>query len=260
VPVALVAGALAAVVAGLIVVATPAHVRGPGVSVRGPVVDSAAAAVLRKAALAALHLPATSPRPDQFVYMEYVYRSSQYKRSVVFQEWLSVDGSQTGLFRYGDKYTVAPGCPASAAGHGCEPTPAFLPDLPTTPRAMFTYLEKTDGVRPGGSPDDLNKLGKGADELLTFNYLLPKQRAALYEVLAQTPGFSINPHAFDAAGRPGIGISWIFAGGSKTMIIFDPRTYVELGFDTWGAGSDRNVEESSGLLNIAIVDRVGQLP
>jgi hypothetical protein len=259
--VALAAGAVAVIVAGLIVVTTgPGQVRGPGAAVRGPVVDSAAAAVLHKAALAALQLPYSAPRPNQFVYLEFVYGFVKSGRSELSRQWLSVDGTRTGLMRTGAKSWVVPGCPASAAGHRCTPAPAFLPDLPTTPRSMLVYLERTDGVQPGSSMDDLNKLGKAADELLTSVYLLPKQRAALYDLLARTPGFSVVPHTFDAAGRPGIGISWPFLGGSKTMIIFDPRTYAELGLITWGAGQDHHVEGGSSLLKIAIVDRVGQLP
>ena len=259
--VALTAGALAAVVAGLIVATTaPGQAPGPGAAVRGPVVDSAAAVVFHKAALAALQLPADSPRPDQFVYLEFLYGFLKSGRSELSQQWLSVDGAHAGLMRTGDKSFVVPGCPGPAAGHGCTPTPAFLPDLPTTPRAVLTYLERAYGVHPGKSYDDLNQLGKSVDELLTTVYLLPRQRAALYELLAQTPGFSVVPHTFDSAGRRGIGVRWPFFGGSKTMIIFDPRTYAELGLITWGAGQEDNVEGGASLLKMAIVDRVGQVP
>ena len=107
---------------------------------------------------------------------------------------------------------------------------------------MLGYLERTQGGQPGSIVTDLNGLGKAVDDLLTDAYLSPGQRAALYELLARTPGFTVVPHAADVSGRCGVGVSWPFLGGSKTMILFDSATYAELGLTTWGSGQYRGDE------------------
>ncbi len=66
-------------------------------------------------------------------------------------------------------------------------------------------------------------------------YLLPAQQSALFQLLAQTPGFQIVRDAADILGRRGVGIYWPYQG-SGAMIIFDPATYHFLGFGTWGQG------------------------
>lgn len=76
--------------------------------------------------------------------------------------------------------------------------------------------------------------------MLEQTYLSSGQRAALYELMADTPGFAAVPHAADIIGRPGIGIAWQAPGGSgRNMIIFDATTYAELGITTWGAHHEK---------------------
>ncbi len=161
-----------------------------------PKVDPAAARVLNNAALAALRLPDGAPRPDQFVYTKMKNSDgSQY------QSWLSVDGTRSGLVRGADggqTITVA-GCRngrrlvhpqdnpnAPPVWQACVQTPAYFPDMPTSPAAMQSYLEKTFGARPG-DPAYLTDMEKGINELLTRAYLSSGQRAALYELMAKTP-------------------------------------------------------------------------
>jgi len=223
--------------------------------------DRTAASVLHRAALAALRLPARTPQPDQFVYVEW---ANGVRTRQLYQAWLSVDGTRNGLIRSGGRSSVDPGChhghQAGQHGYSCVPAPAFLPGMPATPRGVLRYLEKTYGLRLGTGKKSLDRLGTTVDGLLSFTYLLPRQRAALYELLAQTPGFTVVPHAADVIGRQGIGVSWALPRGGDIIIIFDRRTYAELGLIAKGSGKDRNYEFGRALLKIAIVSKTGQLP
>jgi hypothetical protein len=223
--------------------------------------DTTAASVLHRAALAALRLPASTPQPDQFVYVEW---ANGVRTRQQYQAWLSVDGTRNGLIRSGGRSSVDPGChhghQAGQHGYSCVPAPAFLPGMPASPRGVLRYLEKTYGLRLGTGKKSLDRLGTTVDGLLSFTYLLPRQRAALYGLLAQTPGFTVVPHAADVIGRQGIGVSWALPRGGDITIIFDRRTYAELGLITKGPGKDRNHEFGRALLKIAIVGKTGQLP
>jgi len=68
----------------------------------------------------------------------------------------------------------------------CTPQPAFLPAMPTTAGAIPAYLAKTQGVRL----NDVNDVAKVVGGMFQSDYLLPAQRAALYEFLATTPGLT----------------------------------------------------------------------
>jgi hypothetical protein len=223
--------------------------------------DTTAASVFHRAALAALRLPARTPRPDQFVYVEW---ANGVRTRQLYQAWLSVDGTRNGLIRSGGRSSVDPGChhrhQADQHGYSCVPAPAFLSGMPATPRGVLRYLEKTYDLRLGTGKKSMDTLGTTIDGLLTFTYLLPRQRAALYELLAHTPGFTVVPHTADVIGRQGIGVSWALPHGGDIIIIFDRRTYAELGLIAKGSGEDHNYEFGRALLKIAIVSRAGQLP
>ena len=92
-----------------------------------------------------------------------------------------------------------------------------------------------------------NDLGKAVDYLMQTTYLLPAQQAAIYELMAKTPGFTIVRGARDSLGRTGVAVEWTFGGG-HTEIILNSRTYALL--------------ESSGgaLVKMAFVNRAGELP
>ena len=92
--------------------------------------------------------------------------------------------------------------------------------------------------------------------MLESDYILPAQRAALYEFLATTPGLIVEPNVRDISGRPGVGVGWSFEGG-RAMNIFDPKTYAYLGLTTWGLAGQQG---GAALLHVAIVDHPGQLP
>jgi hypothetical protein len=203
--------------------------------------------VLDTAASAALSHPAAAPRPDQFVYTKIGDGDGH-----VAQTWLSVDGSGNGLVedQGPNGTTTILGC--ASGKRQCTPQPAFFPSMPTTASAMPGYLAKTQGVRL----NDLNDVAKVVGGIFQSDYLLPAQRAALYEFLATMPGLTLQRHVKDITGRPGIGVSWSFAG-SEAVLIFDPRTYTLLGITTRG---EQGQVGGAALLQMAITNRAGQEP
>jgi hypothetical protein len=131
----------------------------------------------------------------------------------------------------------------------------YASNSPASPHALRSYLERTRDLDPS-SAWYLNDFGKTVAELLSQAYLSSRQRAGLYDLMAQTPGFTLIPHATDGIGRPGVGVAWPAPGG-RTMIIFNPDTYGELGVTTSGA---RGATGYGALLKLAIVNKPGQLP
>lgn len=190
------------------------------------------------------------PQPGQFVYSE-----TKSPSGMVSRIWLSADGQQPGLARNGDVIPIGDG--------RCI---GYLPGLPTDPSEVFSFLRNV-GVIPGDAASN-NIVGKTVLLLLQNVYLLPPQRAALYDFLAATPGFTYVPRAVDAIGREGVGILWSLltrrrAHGGSTQIIFDPTTYAYLGARTWPAASFTGPTSpycGSALITMAVVDRTGEIP
>ena len=170
------------------------------------------------------------------------------------QTWLSADGSQAGAVR--TSAAPAPsGSPArrQAPGTGSRPArrrrprrpaatrpPGYFPALPTRPAAVLPYLSQIqlaqDHAPPGEGASWLaNDLGKAMMTLMGQAYLRPAQRAALYELMARTPGFTWScPACAMPPAAPGVGIEWTYEGG-RAVNIFDPATYAYLGVRTWPA-------------------------
>ncbi|SCG77569.1 hypothetical protein GA0070609_5412 [Micromonospora echinaurantiaca] len=213
--------------------------------------------VLRNAATAALRAPDVDPRPDQFVYI----RSQE--GSELRESWRSVDGTRDGLIvetaAAGRTKWVVPGCRNGRAvavkgnlvvpgeTERCTPEPAHRADLPTDAAAMRAFLAKN----ASGETGDANALGKDVLYYLTDSYLRPRTLAALYEAAATMPDLQAVPSAKDAAGRPGIGITWPSTNGSgELVLVFHPETYTFLGVGGPAGGS--------AVLAVAVVDRVGQ--
>jgi hypothetical protein len=284
-------GAVAALAAGLTLSSLPggAHSAGTAVSHPNPVPSRTAVIavltakqVLDTAATAALSHPAAPPRSDQFVY------TKVGDGGHVAQTWLSVDGSRNGLMEEqgpggtttilgcvngkrqirlpgsnGKPYTGPPKSkvPVPAASvpldgpvvtEQCTPQPAFFPAMPTTASAMPGYLAKAQGVRL----NDVNDVAKVVGSMFQSDYLMPAQRAALYEFLATMPGLTLQRNVTDVSGRRGIGVSWSFMG-SSAVLIFDPSTYTLLGITTRG---EKGEAGGDALLQLAITNQAGQQP
>jgi hypothetical protein len=280
-------GGVAALAVGLTLSSLPGatHSAGTAIAHPGPSHRDAAVTavltakqVLDTAATAALSHPGATPRPDQFVYTKVGDGGGH-----VAQTWLSVDGSRNGLMEAqgpdgtttilgcvdgnrqirlpgynGKPYTgpAKPKAPVPLDGpvvtEPCTPQPAFLPAMPTTASAIPAYLAKTQGVRL----NDVNDVAKVVGGMFQSDYLLPAQRAALYEFLATVPGLTLERNVKDISGRPGIGVSWSFMG-STAVLIFDPSTYTLLGITTRGAQGQAG---GGALLQTAITNQAGQQP
>jgi hypothetical protein len=197
--------------------------------------------ILQLAATAALNAPFVTPRPDQFVYLK-----AKESDGTIREDWLSVDGTHDGIV---DNNIPVPGCrngkqpvilnnkAIPGATEPCQTNPAYRPDLPTDANGMIGYLTKIDG-------GNLNSTGKDINELFWMSYLRPQTRAALFEAATKIDGLTVDLHAEDVAGRPGIKISWNRNGYSGEFII-DAKTYAYLGSD------------GSALLQMSIVDKAG---
>ena len=197
---------------------------------------------LTAAAAATRHMHvAPPPTPDQYVHAVDV----QEPGAGSWREWLAADGSRPGVTEgpgHGGAVTLEPACNvAQAESTGCYLSAGYLPGLPVRASAVLAYLAKLQLAATNPPPGQktpnwlANDTGKAVEALMSSTYLLPAQEAALFQLLAQTPGFQIVRDAADAVGRRGVGIYWSYQD-SGAMIVFDPATYRFLGFGTWGAG------------------------
>ena len=260
-------GALA-VAAGLAaaLVAAPSAGRGPA-SPGHAKIRLTAAQFLNQAAAALLRQsPPAPPGPNQFVYTETETSNGQLSTT-----WLSADGTRAG--RSGN--VSIPTCAQLSKQQSPPPatpiryctaamTAGYLPDLPTQQGALRKYLTSirviTPGPAPGNTPNwAANDTGKAVDYLLATTYLLPAQQAALFRLLAHTPGFTIVPAVHDAIGRPGVAIQWTYEGGTAEIIL-DPATHAYLGDRTTYPGESPAEYDGSALIKFAIVDHAGQQP
>ncbi|MFI6305300.1 CU044_5270 family protein [Amycolatopsis thailandensis] len=217
-------------------------------------------AVLRAAAAAALKTPDKSPKPGQFVY------TKTEQPDGVRESWLSADGTHDGLIKMPDgSADLVPGCrngraqvykgaePLKGVTEPCTPRPGYRPDLPTDVDAMFAHLNG-DNADHSGEKGDYNAMGKDVLALANETYLPAAVRAALYGAAAKVPGLRAVDHVKDAAGRPGVGITWPLRPeddpkvAKPTMIVFAADTFLYLG------GNGTAVTASG------VVDAVGQRP
>jgi hypothetical protein len=236
----------------------PAHHPGPASAVKPFTGRLTAARFLDAAARAALTQPVAPPQPGQFVYAETEGPGGSSK----YQIWQSADGSQQGLVINTVGAIPLPSCTvAQAQSRHCATTAGYLPGLPVRPGAVLAYLTKIGlavaADQPGGSnlhkniPHWVaNDIGKILAVMLSDTYLEPAQRAALYEFMARTPGFTVAAHATDAIGRSGVGIRWTYQG-TTNVIIFSRQDYAYLGDRTITPGQPAY---GAALVKFGIVD------
>lgn len=212
--------------------------------------EASAAEILHEAAAAARTQPDTPPRPDQFVYTR-----TQFGDGSIREAWLSADGTHDGIIRQNGVSIPIPGCrdgqaavikgeePIPGLFEPCTPMPAHDPGLPTEAAAMSQYLT----ALPGGE-DKTNSLGKNILSLVAENYVSSASLAALFEAVAGFDGLEVVQDAKDGAGRPGVGVTWSYGGGTTTLV-FDRNTHLFLG-----------LADSAAVVEQAAVDTAGQQP
>jgi hypothetical protein len=256
---------VASVAAAVVVVATLQIIPGPlnksPSASAAPILKKAARTVLATAAASGRDI--TTPQPSQ-----YVYSVTEDPSGTVTKTWLSADGANSGRTEWVSG--VAGEVPATgsstlaactlAQAKTCLPEVGYYPDMPTDPSALLAYLNSVGIVNTTGysgigtSDNSANDLAKGLMYLLETAYLSPPQRAAIFNLMAVTPGFTIVSTMTDAIGRTGVGVEWTFAGGSGALI-FDSTTFNLLGVRTWpGAPNLSSPYDGNSLLSISTVN------
>src|ERR1700722_5542976 len=243
----------------------------------GPTAASATP-FLRQAARAVLTAP-TFNQKNSFLPQsnQYVFSETEDPNGPLVQTWLSADGNlpEVGRWTSGIKGEVpAFGATTNAActvtqaeSTQCIPEAGYLPGLPTNPTALLAYLNQislVDTISSAATTSGWlnNELAKAVMYLMQTCYLLPNQQAALFELMAQTPGFTIVPQMTDVIGRVGVGVEWSFESDSGALI-FNPTTYALLGVRTWPGPPVLSAPyDGDALLGISIVNSIppGHVP
>lgn len=262
--------AVAAAVAAAVIVAV-AHPGGAGNSIT-------VRELAHRAAAAAGRQPPV--RPGQWVYWK---ETRSRARSSIFQVWTTADATKAAFVAHGKVYRFhfpggglqyigqpegesLPGRGTVTSGEtGTIPVKyAGLGSLPRSPQALLRHLANLPLYhRSGWGPAPVREFTI-IEELITTYVMPPRLTAELYRALGQIPGVTVDPHAVDVAGRPGIGFlhSVQPAAGAEEIII-DPHTYRLMGTDTWGRpslGAAPRVLNGVAYLRVALVRGPGVMP
>jgi hypothetical protein len=233
-------------------------------------------------------------RPDQFVYTEFLVEGAEstvVNKSgthlikyppFLSRTWTSADGRRgiTGTKRNLSHGTWAPLGRLESLCDPADPSdgvpheicyPSYLPHLPRTAGGMRSYLMQQGG--PNG-PAAYKILGGITNTSSASDLLVPNLSYALmYRVALTVKGVYRLRHATTIAGSAGIGIAAcvpaIIDKGSmpgfhgcpdRIELIFDAATYELIGVDHTNVQGKPNRFGDEALLNIAVVDKPGQLP
>jgi len=162
---------------------------------------------------------------------------------------------------------VAPSGTSIGSQSGTIPVSyAGLRALPTSPRALITRLGDLHFPHwTGWGPAPVREFSI-IEEMLTTYVMPPALTAELYKALAVIPGVTIDRHAVDVAGRPGLGLLIAIPpgfGGVIDEIIINPRTYQLAGQQflnkPHGSSTDR-VLSGTAILERSFVSGPGRLP
>jgi hypothetical protein len=183
----------------------------------------------RSAAAAEAAPPAS---PGQWVFRSAVYTIQGKKTRM--REWTTADGTQTSpatgkpLNRF---WLVGFPDPAhdrilfEAGPDGPRPIEySQLASLPTDPKELEHYLEGVPAKGwASGSPAHIAFTLAG--DLLTNYYMPPDITAAVLRAIGVNPGVTVDNHATDAAGRPGVGFVFADQDGFREEIVMNPDTF-----------------------------------
>jgi hypothetical protein len=204
-------------------------------------------------------------------------------RSDIFQVWTTADATKAAFVAHGKihRFHFPGGGPQFIGQPEGSPLPgrgtvtggetgtipvkyADLGSLPRSPRALLRYLANLPLYhRSGWGPAPVRQFTI-IEELLTTYVMPPRLTAELYRALSEIPGVTVDPHAVDVAGRPGISFlhSVQPAAGAEEIII-DPHTYSLMGTATIGRpslGAAPRVLNGIAYLRVALVKRPGVMP
>jgi hypothetical protein len=267
---AAVAAAVVVAVAVVVVVAEP-HPGGAGST-------STVRELAYRAAAAAERQPPV--RPGQWVYWK---ETRSRARSDIFQVWTTADSTKAAFVAHGKVHRIhfpgsgpqfigqpegsaLPGRGTTTGGEtGTIPVRyAGLGSLPRSPQALLRYLANLPlPHRSGWGPAPVREFTI-IEELLTTYVMPPGLTAELYLALGEIPGVTVDTHAVDVAGRPGISFRHSVqpAAGAEEIII-DPHTYRLMGTATIGRPSPSaapRVLNGVAYLRVALVRGPGVMP
>jgi hypothetical protein len=264
------AAALAAAVAAAVVLAVP-HQGGAGSTI-----------TVRELAYRAAGAAERQPqvRPGQWVYWK---ETRSRARSSIFQVWTTADSTKAAFLAHGKVHRFhfpgggpqyigqpegdsLPGTGTVTSGEtGTIPVKyADLGSLPRSPQALLRYLANLPLYhRSGWGPAPVRQFVI-IEELLTTYVMPPRLTAELYRALGEIPGVTVDIHAVDVAGRPGIGFlhSVQPAAGTEEIII-DPHTYRLMGtalIARPSPGSAPKVLNGIAYLRVVLVRGPGVMP
>jgi hypothetical protein len=179
----------------------------------------------------------------------------------------SVIDTETGASTtYQQSYAGSDAPPVLTEGPDPTSTAAWFAALPTDPTALRARLLAISKQQAAQAADEFQqqaaKLGKAvpksidvqptltdddyvyqeADDLLWSPLVQPTLRSALYKVLANTSGFTINQNATDPDGRPAIAMSRQYNGVASTSVTYEDPTTGAVLAQVWTSGSAPDVD------------------
>lgn len=231
-----------------------------------------AATLLSKIADAAAQARAHDVADNQFMYIETkVAAGSPYgapapSEAHLRQVWIPVtDLCGPGLaiengkrFSISDKPTpdmVANGVHLKCPYQGTinDPSYRLLQSLPTDPHTLLNLIYKqTAGAGQSPAQEAFTTIG----DLLRESIAPPAVSAALFRAAALIPGVTVVSRAVDAAGRPGVAVSFT-SNGEQSEWIFDSQSLQMLGELDFVDGT---LTGTSAIITRAFVDHPGQVP
>ena len=137
---------------------------------------------------------------------------------------------------------------------------ADLSLLPRSPQALDRHLGQLNFPHRRGWGPPAAREFIIIDMMLTSYVMPPWLTAELYQALGDIPGVTVDGHAVDVAGRPGVGfISPALLGGGNEEIILNPRTYHLMG-DSLLWGPRHRLVNGTAILREALVPGPGVWP
>ena len=133
-----------------------------------------------------------------------------------------------------------------------DPSYRLLQSLPTDPQLLLNLIYK-ETAGAGQSPDQEAFTTIG--DLLRESIAPPDVSAALFRAAALIPGVTGVANAVDAAGRPGVAVSFT-SNGERQEWIFDKQTFQMLGELDFVNGT---LTVKSAIITSGFVDHPGQV-
>lgn len=269
--------AVAAVVAGAVVV-TAAVIDGqPSRPSVGAAERDAATSLLDRAALAAGAAAEVPVQDWQYEYVETWGSSAKiekvdghYRTTLLppgkEELWRPVTGTGELFIRTGSGGEFRSGIIAPAPGGKISGHPGyrFLEGLSTNPDMLLGQLR--DLVQPNDNPPD-QRVFTLIGDILRAGVMPPAFSAALFRAAAKLSGVTVVPNATDALGRPGVAVAMVVVQGSREEWIFDAESAELLGSRDVAARDNDEIAVKKGqvlgntaILHRGIVDTQGERP